>query len=171
MVSSHWIFYTCLFCSMFSCWTLVELFCHWFDQERLVESDTEIPDAAVAVLPKDSIVRKCLQGRTSTQEKMIAAGDYFYPLEMEFCLSSVASLWSLRNEQGILKNTYTDYLNLQREVLSWQSDPAVTKLFSVFWLSGEDGLCPATVKGNASKSKIFFIEMQFLFISCLLLSC
>ena len=75
-----------------------------FNQERIDDSDTEIPDKYVNVLAKNSTIRKCLQGRTDTQIDMLEAGDYFYPFEMEFCLSTVEPLWSLRNEQGTLQD-------------------------------------------------------------------
>lgn len=59
-------------------------------------SDTGVSEDVLHSLPDDAKnVIFCLAGNTTLQHDMNTAGQYFYPFEMEFCLSAVGLLLSV----------------------------------------------------------------------------
>ena len=79
-----------------------------FSQERLPSVQTDF-DAWVLQLVPSGELRDCLNSSTHLQENMDTAGQYFYPFEMEFCLSALALLLSMTKPMAKKKTegTYT----------------------------------------------------------------
>lgn len=73
--------------------------------------NTGVSEELLHSLPKDATkVMRCLAGNTTVQMDMSSAGQYFYPFEMEFCLTAVGLLLGLLKGMGAIVELYIRHL-------------------------------------------------------------